>query len=84
MSIPNKLFRIINGGVMSLNLFRVANSVTLYNQEPKKDYELPLVSEWQSPRGEILFFVKPSDYLIVEVTTDKEIYSPGEIVEYEV
>jgi hypothetical protein len=39
---------------------------------------------WLSPRGEILFFKKPSQTLAVQVKTSKSMYAPGDTVNYEI
>jgi len=39
---------------------------------------------WYHDLGEVLFFKRPAEKLQVEVTTDKEQYTPGETVEFEV
>lgn len=36
------------------------------------------------PKGETIFFKKPSDSLEVIITTDKDRYQPGDLVKYEV
>ena len=84
MTIPSKEFRLINGGVLSLNLFKIIDEIIVYSEDPKDKMSLPPISTWQDPRGEILFFVKPSDQLRVEVTTTRDIYAPAEKVNYRV
>jgi len=45
---------------------------------------MPEVSQWETPVGEILFFKKPKAHLDVEITFDKEVYAPGDTVNFEV
>jgi len=42
------------------------------------------VHEWRIPRGEILIFYEPKEKLSLSVSTSKEVYVPGELVEFEV
>ena len=42
------------------------------------------IIQWFQPKGEILFFKKPSDVLSVIIKTDKAVYAPGDTVNYEV
>jgi uncharacterized protein YfaS (alpha-2-macroglobulin family) len=35
-------------------------------------------------KGQILFFKKPSKFLTLDITTDKEVYAPGDTVNFQV
>ncbi len=39
---------------------------------------------WFEPKGEILVIQKPANNLEVEIITDKKVYSPGDLVKYEI
>jgi hypothetical protein len=79
-----------NGGIMSVNLYKVADSYYHFNDSSNanndsttdKDYQI--VSSWLEPRGETLVIQKPSNTLDVQITTEKSTYSPGDQVNYEV
>ena len=46
----------------------------------------PDIINWNEPKGEILFFKKPADFLRmdVEIVGNKDTYAPGDLVEFEV
>jgi hypothetical protein len=67
MRVNATLFELVNGGVLILNLWKV---------EDLNDSSSLL------ERGEILFFKKPASVLDVVITTDKDSYSPGDVVDY--
>jgi hypothetical protein len=79
-----------NGGIMSVNLYKVADSYYYFNDSSNanndsttdKDYQI--ISSWLEPRGETLVIQKPSNTLDVQITTEKSTYSPGDQVNYEV
>jgi hypothetical protein len=79
-----------NGGIMSVNLYKVADSYYHFNDSSNanndsttdKDYQT--VASWLEPRGETLVIQKPSNTLDVQITTEKSTYSPGDQVNYEV
>ena len=46
MTIPSKEFRLINGGVLSLNLFRIIEEIIVYSDDPQDNVSLPPISTW--------------------------------------
>eukprot|EP00350_Pseudokeronopsis_sp_OXSARD2_P002655 CAMPEP_0170544030 /NCGR_PEP_ID=MMETSP0211-20121228/2938_1 /TAXON_ID=311385 /ORGANISM="Pseudokeronopsis sp., Strain OXSARD2" /LENGTH=136 /DNA_ID=CAMNT_0010847569 /DNA_START=1835 /DNA_END=2245 /DNA_ORIENTATION=+ len=44
----------------------------------------PQCQEWRIPKGEILVFKEPEEKLSLDIKTSKELYRPGEFVEFEV
>ena len=42
------------------------------------------ISNWTEPKGEILVIQRPSNALDVEIITEKDLYAPGDEVNYEV
>ena len=46
MSIPAKEFSLVNGGVLSLNLFRIIDDIILYSAKPTEDFALPDIATW--------------------------------------
>ena len=79
---------------MSISLYKVSQSFIQFYRlagvtnttAPNSPYvpqaNSTQVLTWLMPYGELLFFMKPSDYLQVVVTTDKAIYCPGDLVNY--
>jgi hypothetical protein len=45
---------------------------------------MPDIALWREPKGELLFFLKPSETLQVEISTDKSVYAPGNKVKFSV
>lgn len=54
------------------------------NTRSRKASVMPDVIDWQIPKGECLFFIKPKEVLKVEITTDSDVYAPGSQVNFEV
>lgn len=48
------------------------------------NFSLDLINPLFYDKGEILFFKKPSMFLDVEITTDKDTYQPGDEVKFTV
>jgi len=51
---------------------------------PPCSLPMPEVNRWEDLVGEILFFKKPSQQLSVDVSFDKEMYAPGDTVQFEI
>jgi hypothetical protein len=60
------------------------NFIKLYSAKAIKidEIDTKMVMNWTEPKGEIIIIQRPSKSLMVEVTTDNEIYSPGDAVNY--
>ena len=62
-----------------------SSSATANNTYSTRTYiEDPFFVYYSIPRGEFLFFKKPAGILNVTITTDKEVYMPGDLVNFEV
>ncbi|CDW88298.1 a-macroglobulin complement component [Stylonychia lemnae] len=85
-------FSLPNGGVLRVAVFKVINALIWYdrydfnaknistrNMLPNPFYDIYFI-----PKGELLFFKNPSETLMVEITTSKQVYKPGEFVEFQV
>jgi len=66
-------FPLVNGGILSLSLYRASSSLTNLASIP----DLSTVQQLLIPQGELLFFKKPNSMIRVDVQTDKQTYGAG-------
>lgn len=84
MTISESNFRLINGGVLQLSVVKMSDNYVDHRNSSTKQNIKVNEYKWYEHVGEILFFKKPSDILGVKIETSKEVYTPGDLVEYTV
>jgi hypothetical protein len=110
ITIQGSRFPLANGGVLSLNLYRLTNDLNTYAENPLiqtivvnsttngtnssnvtttttqvlLNAPSATVQRWMQPKGEILFFKRSDETLLISVKTNKRVYTVGERVDYEV
>jgi hypothetical protein len=103
ITIQGSRFPLVNGGVLSLNLYRLTADLNTYAENPLTQSVVvtgpngsntttmvllnapsATVQRWMQPKGEILFYKRPDETLVLSVKTNKRVYSVGERVDYEV
>jgi hypothetical protein len=82
ISIPGSKFRLPNGGVLSVSLFE-AKDVPDEKDESERSGYRPPTFKYQTIANSLVFIL-PSNTLDIKLKTDKESYSPGEKVNYEI
>ena len=89
INIQNDNINLTNGGVLRVAIFRVINPLIWYdrydfNAKNQSTYNLlpnPFYEVYFLPKGEILFFKKPSAHLIVDLwSSPSNTFKPGEQV----
>ena len=81
MTISKDKFKTQNGGVLTVQLFRMDQVIPLMEKE--KEVEKLVYKDivnWYQFKGESTFFVKPEETLDVEIKTDRDSYKPGDDV----
>lgn len=77
-----------NGGIMTVNLYKMSQSFIEYAKTQKASsewtYDSAKISEWLEPKGEAIVIQKPNNNINVEVTVDRSVYAPGDQVNYEI
>jgi len=87
--IKNKDFNILNGGVLSASLrmldpwITYSSNSTISKKEAYSYTQEDFIALYQ-PSGEILFMLKPSSTLEVEISVDESTYAPGDEVAYSI
>ena len=84
MSISHKNFSLMNGGILEVALHRMSDDIVFFCGTPELYRTAPSIYYWKEYQGSILFFKKPSEVLDLRISTDKDIYEPGEQVTYTV
>eukprot|EP00347_Sterkiella_histriomuscorum_P004662 403359590 len=81
-----------NGGVLRLAVFQVINALIWYdrydfnakNISTRNLLPNPFFDVYFIPKGELLFFKKPLDHLLVDINLGERLYQPGDYVEFDV
>jgi hypothetical protein len=81
LTIPASSFALVNGGVLTLSLYRASNSFVTLNSATNNAND---ISRWLIPQGEQLFFKKPSSSLKVDISTNQQTYGEGSTVSYSI
>ncbi|CDW83728.1 UNKNOWN [Stylonychia lemnae] len=75
-----------NGGIFSISLLRVSTAFQNYfkSRSTTKLLPIPSVEQWTVQKGESLIYILPSQRLKIQVNTNKEAYTIGELVQYNI
>lgn len=75
--------------MMTANLYKLSDDFIIYYAENNIDVNIDatirapdanstVIRTWLEPKGEIVFFKKPSEILEVSIKPTKSVYTPGE------
>lgn len=81
ITFPASVFNVVNGGVLTLSLYRGSTTLTGLSGPITSP---AVAAQLFIPQGEVLFFKKANSMIRVQITTDRVAYSVGSTATYTV